>query len=59
MTAEMIRTWCEVGAQEIAQADSPAVQTPERIHAETARLLAPMRAVAERLYGRWIQGLRP
>ena len=58
MTEEMIRTWCEVGADEIAQAVSPAVQAPERIHAETPRLLAPMRAVAERLYGRWTQGLR-
>lgn len=58
MTEEMIRTWCAVGAEEIAQAVSPAVQAPERIHAETPRLLAPMRAVAERLYSRWIQGLR-
>lgn len=58
MTQEMIRTWCEVGAEEIAQAASPAVQSPERILAETPRLLAPMRAVAERLYGRWVAGLR-
>ncbi len=57
MTEAMIRTWCEVGAEEIAQAASPAVQTPEQILAETPRQLAPMRAVAERLYGRWIEGL--
>ncbi len=58
MTEAMIRTWCELGAEEIAQAASPAVQTPERILADTPRLLAPMRAVAERLYGRWLEGLR-
>lgn len=58
MTEEMIRTWCEDGAAEIAQAVSPAVQSPDRILAETPRLLTPMRAVAERLYGRWIAGIR-
>jgi GMP synthase-like glutamine amidotransferase len=58
MTEEMIRTWCAVGAEEIAQSASPAVQAPEHIQAETPRLLPPMRAVAERLYGRWIEGLR-
>jgi GMP synthase-like glutamine amidotransferase len=58
MTEAMIHTWCEVGAEEIAQAASPAVQTPEQIHAETPQRLAAMRAVAERLYGHWIQGMR-
>lgn len=58
MTEEMIRTWCEAGAEEIAQAASPAVQSRERIYAETPHLLAPMQAVAERLYGRWVAGLR-
>lgn len=58
MTEEMIRNWCEAGAEEIAQAASPAVQSPARIHADTPHLLAPMRAVAERLYGRWVAGLR-
>lgn len=58
MTEEMIRTWSEVGADEIAQADSPAVQTTEQILAATPSLLAPMRAVAERLYGQWVLGLQ-
>ncbi len=59
MTEDMIRTWCEVGADEIAQSSGPAVQTPEEMQAAMAEWLPPMRAVAERLYGRWIQGLKP
>jgi GMP synthase-like glutamine amidotransferase len=59
MTEAMIREWCAVGAEEIAAADSPAVQTVERILADTPARLAPMTAVAERLYQRWIAGLQP
>jgi GMP synthase-like glutamine amidotransferase len=59
MTEEMIRSWCEAGAEEIAAADSPAVQTPDRILQATPDLLGPMTAVAERLYARWVTGLRP
>lgn len=57
MTREMIDAWCGVGADEIRVADSPAVQTPERMLAEADSRLAPMTAVADRLYWRWIQGL--
>lgn len=57
MTEAMIREWCAIGADEIAAADSPAVQTPEQILAATPALLAPLQSVAERLYTRWIEGL--
>lgn len=57
MTREMIDAWCGVGADEIRTADSPAVQTPERMLAEADSRLAPMTAVADRLYRHWIQGL--
>ncbi|MCS6787632.1 MAG: type 1 glutamine amidotransferase [Thiobacillaceae bacterium] len=57
MTEEMIRTWCEVGAEEIEQAGGPAVQSPAAMCAELPARLAPMQAVAERLYARWIEGL--
>jgi GMP synthase-like glutamine amidotransferase len=57
MTEGMIAAWCEHGAGEIAAADSPAVQTPEEMKALAPALLGPMRGVADRLYGRWIQGL--
>lgn len=59
MTPEMIRAWCEVGAEEIAQAASPAVQGPAEIERDTPARLAPMLAVAERLYGHWVAGLKP
>lgn len=57
VTAAMIDEWCQVGAEEIATANSPAAHTPERIRSETPTHLPVMQAVAERLYGRWIKGL--
>lgn len=57
MTEAMIRAWCEGGADEIAHANSPAVFPPERILADAVTRLAPMTAVADRLYSRWIRGL--
>lgn len=58
MTETMIREWCEVGADEIATADSPAVQTPAQMQALNATWLPAMGAVAEILYSRWISGLK-
>jgi len=59
MTEAMIQSWCEVGGEEIAAAAaSPAVQTPERMRALNPANLPALRAVADHLYGRWIQGLR-
>jgi GMP synthase-like glutamine amidotransferase len=59
MTEAMIKSWCDVGGDEIAAAiASPGVQTPRQMQALNEANLAPMRAVAEQLYGRWILGLR-
>jgi GMP synthase-like glutamine amidotransferase len=58
MTSAMIREWCEVGADEIAASDSPAVQTPEQMQALNVTHLPRLHAVASVLYSRWIQGLR-
>lgn len=59
MTATMIRDWCETGASELAiAATSPAVQSARDMQAEAETKLAPMTAIAERLYSRWIEGLR-
>jgi len=57
MTEAMIREWCAVGRDEIAAADSCAVQTPAVILQQTPANLPAMRAMAERLYGRWVSGL--
>jgi len=57
MTEAMIREWCAVGRDEIAAADSCAVQTPAVILQQTPANLPAMQAMAERLYGRWVSGL--
>ena len=58
MTQEMIEAWCESGAREIARSRSPAVQTVDAIRAETAARLEPLHRVADRIYDRWMRGLR-
>lgn len=58
MTPELVAAWCEHGADEIAAArESPAVQTPETIAAETVERIAPLHRLADKIYSRWIQGL--
>jgi GMP synthase-like glutamine amidotransferase len=58
MTPEMIRSWCETGGDEVREAlGSPAVQDVATIQAQMAERLPALRAVAERLYKRWIAGL--
>lgn len=57
MTADMIAEWCREGAAEIAAAASPAVQPAAAILADTPGNLPAMATVAERLYGRWLEGL--
>ena len=60
MTEEMIRTWNTQWADEITDpANIPsAVQTPEQQFAQLEANLPAMRAIADRLYTRWIAGLR-
>lgn len=58
MTPEMVRTWCETGAPEIAASRaSPAVEAPEEILARAQAGLPALTAVARRLYARWAEGL--
>ena len=60
MTAEMIASWIDTGAQEVRDnLASPAVQPVERIQGESALRLPELTRTAERLYRRWAQGLRP
>jgi GMP synthase-like glutamine amidotransferase len=59
MTGDMIREWCEHGADEIAASlASPAVQTAAVMQAQMAEKLPQLHEVACRLYERWIQGLQ-
>ena len=58
MTQDLIDSWCKSGADEIANAKSPAVQKPEQMRQDMERKLTALRAVANRLYDRWIAGLK-
>jgi hypothetical protein len=58
MTPGLIASWCENGAAEIAASDSPAVQTPAAIQADMDARTTRLHALADKIYSRWIQGLR-
>ncbi len=58
MTEDMIRSWCEHGADELsASAASPGVQSATTMQAQMTDKLPLMRAIARQLYNRWIKGL--
>jgi GMP synthase-like glutamine amidotransferase len=58
MTEQMIRDWCEVGADEIAAASSsPAVQSAQVMQQQIQDKLPPLHHVAEHLYRHWLRGL--
>ncbi|MBU1236107.1 MAG: type 1 glutamine amidotransferase [Gammaproteobacteria bacterium] len=57
MTAAMIRLWCWQWAKECAE-PSASVQTPEQMYERIDERLAAMRVAADRLYTRWIAGLK-
>jgi len=59
MTAEMIDSWCESGAREIARSsDSPSVQQAAEIKVDLDQRLRGLHAVADGVYARWIEHLR-
>jgi GMP synthase-like glutamine amidotransferase len=57
MTEAMIRLWCRQWADECA-APSASVLTPEQMHERIEERLTAMRCAADRLYTRWIGGLK-
>ncbi|MCX7192519.1 MAG: type 1 glutamine amidotransferase [Proteobacteria bacterium] len=58
MTAGMIATWCEFGADEIAACiSSPAVQSAQAMQQQTAGSLPHLQEVAAQLYAHWVSGL--
>ena len=59
ITAEMIESWCESGAEEIEQnvSRSPAVQRPAQMRENLDERLAALRRVADYVYDRWIKAL--
>jgi GMP synthase-like glutamine amidotransferase len=57
MTEAMIRLWCRQWADECA-APSASVLTPEQMEVRIDERIAAMRVAADRLYTRWIDGLK-
>lgn len=58
MTCEMVKTWCEVGRDEITAAlDSPAVQTAQQIQQRLAERVERLNQVSRQIYLRWLDGL--
>ena len=57
MTEEMVKTWCEIGIEEIADSAGSSVQSVEAIQTDLTRRVAALNQVACRLYSKWISGL--
>ena len=58
MTPELIASWCDHGAAEIAASDSPGVQSADAIQADVPARTARLHQLADKIDSRWIQGLR-
>lgn len=58
MTEEFVRAWVRAGAAEIRKsAASPGVQRPQEIERRLGERVAALQKIAERIYGRWFEGL--
>lgn len=58
MTPELIRAWCADWEKELVTRASASVQTPEQMHEKLDERVRSLHGVADRLYERWIEGLR-
>jgi len=58
MTDELVRTWLRSGGDELRNdGKSPAVQRPQDIEKDLGARLERLHEVANRIYGRWTEGL--
>jgi GMP synthase-like glutamine amidotransferase len=58
VTADMVKSWCELGADELAEAaSSPAVQQAEVMQQTLPVHCFFLNKVAKQVYGQWIKGL--
>ncbi len=59
MTAEMVKKWCEEGAEEIKEsASSPAVQQADAMQQELLLHVFFLQKVAKQVYTQWIKNLK-
>ena len=57
MTADMVRSWCEVGASEIEEYRGMSVQSSEEMERDLDAKISQLNRVARRIYGAWVSGL--
>lgn len=57
MTQKMIQTWCRDWEKEHADPTLPSVQTPQEMMEEMRENLVLLNQIADRLYGKWCEGL--
>ncbi|MCA3052959.1 MAG: hypothetical protein ING54_07890 [Rhodocyclaceae bacterium] len=57
MTQKMIQTWCRDWEKEHVDPQLPSVQTPDEMMEEMRENLVLLKQIADRLYGRWCEGL--
>ena len=58
MTPELITSWCENGADEIAASSSPAVQSAAAMQSDVENKTHQLHTISDKIYSRWIQGLQ-
>jgi len=58
MTPELIRAWCADWEKELVTRAGPSVQTPEQMYEQLDERVRSLNSVADRLYGRWVEGMR-
>ena len=60
MTPELIRAWCRDWEKEVASLAklAPSVQTPAQMQEDLDARVRALNGVADRLYDRWVEGLR-
>ena len=58
MTPQMIEAWCRDWAKENVDPDLPSIQTPEEILAAMDENLQTLNRVADRLYAKWLGGIK-
>lgn len=60
MTADMVRSWCEVGSEEVeAASDSPGVQSIAAMQLDLPQRVFQLNQIAHGVYTQWIKGLPP
>ncbi len=58
MTSELIRSWCQEWEKERTPKAAPSVQTPAQMFERIDERVGSLNRIADRLYERWVEGLK-